>query len=109
MPVPADVRRNDRGAGQSGLQDHQALLSLGGAMSAVSAALPPWAYELLASPKTGDRLCEHQGQLIESNGVVAASIVDGVACFPISTPDHSIEFYRASGGARFHERAAVAF
>jgi SAM-dependent methyltransferase len=40
---------------------------------------------------------------------VAGTIVNGVACFPIATPDRSIEFYRDVGGAHFHERAAVPY
>jgi SAM-dependent methyltransferase len=78
-------------------------------MSAATASLPPWAYEFLVSAQARLPLSEDQRRLIGSDGQVAGTIVEGVACFPISTPDRSIEFYRDVGGAHFHERAAVPY
>jgi ubiquinone/menaquinone biosynthesis C-methylase UbiE len=78
-------------------------------MTPASAELPRWAHEILVSPKTQLPLVEQQGRLMESDGGVAATIVEGIACFPISTPDPSIKFYRSLGGAHFHERATVPY
>ena len=78
-------------------------------MTAPAPALPRWAYEILMSPQTRSPLTEQQGRLIAPDGEVAGNIVEGIACFPIPTSDRSIEFYRAIGGARFHERAAVPY
>src|SRR5262245_23016371 len=78
-------------------------------MTAPAPALPRWAYEILMSPQTRSSLSEQQGRLIAADGEVAGTIVEGIACFPISTPDRSIEFYRDVGGARFYERAAVPY
>jgi len=78
-------------------------------MSAARVELPPWAHEVLVSPETRLPLSEEQGRLIASDDEVAGTIIAGVACFPISTLDRSIEFYRDVGGARFYERAAVPY
>jgi ubiquinone/menaquinone biosynthesis C-methylase UbiE len=78
-------------------------------MIVLGPALPPWAREILMSPQTRLPLGEERGRLIASDGEVAGTVIDGVACFPISTPDRSIEFYRDVGGAHFHERAIVPY
>jgi ubiquinone/menaquinone biosynthesis C-methylase UbiE len=78
-------------------------------MTAPGRSLPRWAYEILMSPQTRSPLSEQGGRLIAPDGEVAGTIVEGIACFPIPTPDRSIEFYRDVGGARFHERAAVPY
>jgi SAM-dependent methyltransferase len=78
-------------------------------MTLATAALPRWAHEILVSPQTQVPLVEEQGRLMTSDGEVAATIVEGVACFPISMPDRSIEFYRGVGGAHFHERATMPY
>jgi len=78
-------------------------------MTAPGRSLPRWACEILMSPQTRSPLTEQQGRLIAPDGEVAGTIVEGIACFPIPTPDRSIEFYRDVGGARFHERAAVPY
>jgi ubiquinone/menaquinone biosynthesis C-methylase UbiE len=78
-------------------------------MTAPSHGLSGWAYDLLVSPRTGSRLREDNGRLIATNGEIAGSIVDAIACFPIASMDRSIKFYRDVGGARFHERATVPY
>src|SRR5262249_53445533 len=87
-----------------GLRDHKTLLQLGRSMTAPGRSLPRWAYEILMSPQTRSPLTEQQGRLVAPDGEVAGNIVEGIACFPIPTSDRSIEFYRAVGGALFHER-----
>jgi len=78
-------------------------------MTAPGRSLPRWAYEILMSPQTRSPLSEEEGRLIAPDGEVAGTIVEGIACFPIPTPDRSIEFFRDVGGAHFYERAAVAY
>jgi ubiquinone/menaquinone biosynthesis C-methylase UbiE len=78
-------------------------------MTEPARSLPLWACEILVSPQTRSPLTEQQDRLIAPDGDVAGTIVEGIACFPIPTPDRSIEFYRDVGGARFHERAAVPY
>jgi SAM-dependent methyltransferase len=78
-------------------------------MSTLGYALPPWAFDLLVSPRGKQPLREADGKLIAPSGEVVGNIVDSVACFPIATIDRSIEFYREGGGAHFHERAAVPY
>jgi ubiquinone/menaquinone biosynthesis C-methylase UbiE len=74
-----------------------------------SAALPPWAREILVSPRTKLSVDEEQGQFVAADGEICGKLNDGIACFPVATGDRSIEFYRDVGGARFHERAAVPY
>jgi ubiquinone/menaquinone biosynthesis C-methylase UbiE len=78
-------------------------------MTAPGRSLPRWAYEILMSPQTRSPLSEEEGRLIAPDGEVAGTIVEGIACFAIPTPDRSIEFFRDVGGAHFYERAAVAY
>ena len=78
-------------------------------MSTPSAALPPWAREILVSPRTKVPVNEEQGQFVTADGEICGKLNDGIACFPVATGDCSIEFYRNVGGARFHERAAVSY
>ena len=78
-------------------------------MTAPGRSLPRWAYEVLMSPQMRSPLSEEEGRLIAPDGEVAGTIVEGIACFPIPTPDRSIEFFRDVGGAHFYERAAVAY
>jgi SAM-dependent methyltransferase len=78
-------------------------------MTAPGSALPTWTHEILVNPKTRLPIVEEDDRLIASDGDLAGTIVEGVACFPISTTDRSIEFYRDVGGARFHERASVPY
>jgi ubiquinone/menaquinone biosynthesis C-methylase UbiE len=78
-------------------------------MKAVSASLPSWAYDLLVSPHTRVPLVEQHDKLVAIGGEVAGTIIEGIACFPISVSDRSIEVYREVGGARFHERAQVPY
>jgi len=51
-------------------------------------AIPVWAAEVLAEP---------------------ATVVGGVVRCVLPGKDPSIEFYRAAGGARFHERSHVGY
>ena len=78
-------------------------------MTAPGRSLPRWAYEIFMNPQTRSPLTEQRGRLIATDGEVAGTIVEGIACFPIPTSDRSIEFYRDVGGARFHERAAMPY
>jgi ubiquinone/menaquinone biosynthesis C-methylase UbiE len=78
-------------------------------MSTPSAALPPWACEILVSPRTKVPVNEEQGRFVAADGEICGKLNDGIACFPVLTGDRSIEFYRDVGGARFHERAAVPY
>jgi ubiquinone/menaquinone biosynthesis C-methylase UbiE len=78
-------------------------------MSTPSAALPPWAREILVSPRTKLPVNEEQGQFVTADGKICGKLNDGIASFPVSRGDLSIEFYRDVGGARFHERAAVPY
>jgi SAM-dependent methyltransferase len=48
-------------------------------------------------------------RFLGDNAEEIGSIVDGIARFPVRRSDTAIEFYRAVGGARFHERASVPF
>jgi SAM-dependent methyltransferase len=74
-----------------------------------SVPLPPWAHEILVSPRTKLPVDEEQGQFVAADGEICGQLNDGIACFPVATGDPSIEFYRDVGGARFHERAAVPY
>src|SRR5215468_2236625 len=78
-------------------------------MTALNAALPSWAGEVLISPSTHLALREEGGRLVASDGEPAAHVAEGIARFALQERDDSIDFYRQVGGARFHERATVPY
>ncbi len=71
--------------------------------------IPEWAVAILQCPATGRPLHRDGSRLMTSDGVVRASIVDGVVRVAVPGEDPSISFYRAVGGPRFHERSQVGY
>jgi SAM-dependent methyltransferase len=71
--------------------------------------LPPWAFEILSCPTTGERLRLDQHRLLRSDGSEAGLVDRGIVRFPINSPDESIVFFKSIGGPRFHERATEPF
>jgi SAM-dependent methyltransferase len=65
--------------------------------------------DILAAPGGGAHLLVDGDNLSTADGSRVARIVDGVVCCSIRTDDPSIEFYRAAGGAQFHERSKVTY
>jgi hypothetical protein len=63
----------------------------------------------LVSPTAKLPLALVGDRLVASNGELSATIVDGIASFPVSNNDDSIDFYERIGGPRFHERAAIPY
>jgi ubiquinone/menaquinone biosynthesis C-methylase UbiE len=78
-------------------------------MASSSAALPPWAGQILVTPCTCLPLSDVDGRLVTAAGEPAARVDGGIVRFPLSDTDTGIAFYRDVGGARFHERAAVPY
>lgn len=71
--------------------------------------IPAWAVSVLQCPSTGAPLNLDGDRLMTADGIVRASIVDGVVRVNVSGEDPSISFYRAVGGAHFHERSQVGY
>jgi SAM-dependent methyltransferase len=71
--------------------------------------LPPWAFEILSCPTTGERLRLDQHRLLRSDGSEAGLVDRGIVRFPINSPDESIIFYKGIGGPHFHERGTEPF
>jgi ubiquinone/menaquinone biosynthesis C-methylase UbiE len=47
--------------------------------------------------------------LIDPSGTVVGAVSDGIARFAPAIDDHSIDYYKAIGGAQFYERSKTAF
>lgn len=77
-------------------------------MSTDGRPIPSWSMEVLAAPGGGTLRAEGN-RLLAADGSTAALIDHGIVRMPILQPDSSIEFYRAVGGARFHERRSVPY
>jgi ubiquinone/menaquinone biosynthesis C-methylase UbiE len=69
--------------------------------------VPDWAWQVLAAPGGGPLRCE-SGLLWVADRPIGR-IVDGVLRFDMPGGDPSTEYYRAIGGAHFHERSAVSY
>ena len=73
------------------------------------ATIPRWGLDVLQCPMTRAPLRLDADRLVTADGIQRADIVDGVARFALPDRDPSIRFYRAVGGARFHERSQVGY
>jgi SAM-dependent methyltransferase len=72
------------------------------------AALPDWSAGILRVPGGGGALAIDGATLRDAHGRECGRVERGIARVPFST-DASIAFYRAVGGAHFHERASTAY
>jgi hypothetical protein len=69
--------------------------------------IPAWAWKVLAKPGGGP-LRRERGVLLA--GAQPIGRIDrGILRFDMPAGDPSAEYYRAIGGAHFHERSAVPF
>jgi SAM-dependent methyltransferase len=71
--------------------------------------LPPWAFQILRCPTTGECLRLHQHRLLRLDHSEAGLVDEGIVRFAINSPDESIVFFKSIGGPRFHERATEPF
>lgn len=78
-------------------------------MTALQSPIPNWALAVLSSPGGHGQLVQSGDMLHDRNGNAVARIVDGVVCCSVRADDPSIAFYKAAGGAQFHERSKVAY
>lgn len=69
--------------------------------------IPEWAWEVLASPGGGPLRME--GTILRADDRPVGRIDKGVLRFDMPNGDPSTEYYRAIGGAHFHERSAVPY
>jgi ubiquinone/menaquinone biosynthesis C-methylase UbiE len=66
--------------------------------------LPEWAWDVLAAPGGGPLQCENG--ILRTADQPIGRIDRGILHFDMPNGDPSTEYYRAIGGAHFHERAA---
>jgi hypothetical protein len=64
---------------------------------------------VLRCPNTGGQLELYEDRILNSDRTEVARVEQGIARFPVRSPDDSITHYRKLGGAHFHERALVPF
>jgi SAM-dependent methyltransferase len=69
--------------------------------------VPEWAWEMLASPGGGPLRCE--GGVLRAADLPIGRINHGILRFDMTTGDPSTDYYRAIGGAHFHDRSAVPY
>ena len=72
-----------------------------------SEQIPEWAWEALASHGGGPLQCD--GGILRAAGQPIGRIDRGILRFKLPNGDPSTEYYRAVGGAHFHERSAVPY
>ena len=69
--------------------------------------IPNWAWQVLAAPGGGPLRCE--GNILWTGERPIGRIDQGVLRFDMPRGDPSTEYYRAMGGAHFHERSAIGY
>jgi|SRR5271166_1814287 len=69
--------------------------------------IPEWAWEVLAKPGGGPLRCD--GRTLQADDQPIGRIAEGIVRFTMPRGDPSTEYYRAIGGAHFHERSAVPY
>src|SRR5271166_3442043 len=65
--------------------------------------IPEWARDMLAAPGGGALQCENG--IFRSSDQPIGRIDRGIVRFDLPSVDPSTEYYRAIGGAHFHERS----
>jgi SAM-dependent methyltransferase len=77
--------------------------------SADGMAIPSWATSVLACPGSRERLVAAGDHLVAPDDRAVADMADGIVRFGLPAHDSGIDYYRAVGGAHFHERSTVPY